>query len=427
MEKKKRKGVRLAAAVLTTLGVLAAALVSVYMLWERAPEVDLSAAALNPLGRDSAEPARDDPGLPFDTRRQDGQYTILLVGNDDGTGNTDTIMVGRIDTREHTMDFVSIPRDTLIDVDWEIKKINAVYWGAVNSGGSGSEALCRHVKKLIGFDVDCYAVIDLQDFVDVIDAMGGVDFDVPMAMHYEDLSQDLTIHLEPGPQHLDGYQAMGLVRFRSGYLTGDIGRIEMQHQFLAACAKQFISLGKIPNAGKVLEILSDGLDTNLSAANMAWFLRQALRCDSEDIHFFTAPNDPVMIGGYSYAVLHKYEWLNLVNERLNPFDTPVTEENVDIAYGKSDSPATLAAASTQEPEAVIVQAEPAAEDAGPTIRSVEPDDGTVIFWEAEPVEDTQPTEDAQPMEDAQPAEATEDAAVIEFEMPEKTTTEEPLD
>ena len=75
---------------------------------------------------------------------------------------------------------------------------------------------------------------------------------------------------------MDGYQAIGLCRYRDGYVNGDLERIEVQHQFLKAVANQFISLGNIRNIGKVSKILAESMDTNLSAANIAYFIRQAL-------------------------------------------------------------------------------------------------------------------------------------------------------
>lgn len=333
MKDRKKRGFRI---VFTLIGVLAVVLIglfSFYMLWERAPDLEPVAPTAKPItAGESEKPREEDAGLPFDTQRQDGVYTILLVGNDDGNGNTDTIMVGRIDTKQHKMDFVSIPRDTLINVDWAVRKINSVYWGSKNNGGTGIDALRNHVKRLIGFDVDCYAVIDLSVFMDTVDALGGVYFDVPQALDYEDAGQNLYIHIAPGYQLLDGYQAMGVCRYRSGYANGDLGRIDMQHQFLKACAEQFITLGNIPNISKVVDILSGGLDTNLSAANIAFFLRQALQCKSEDINFYTAPASSDMVGGYSYAILELWDWLPMVNEYLNPYDTQVGYENVDIVY-----------------------------------------------------------------------------------------------
>ena len=101
---------------------------------------------------------------------------------------------------------------------------------------------------------------------------------------------------------------------------------------MRACAEQFITLGNIPNASIVVRHLSAGLNTNLSAANIAWFIRQALQCSSEDVHFYTMPCDQSMLQGYSYAIPRLGQWLEMVNTYLNPYDTPVTASNVDIVY-----------------------------------------------------------------------------------------------
>ena len=317
-----------------TLGavVLAAGLAAgAYMLWERAPALqpEPTQAAASPRPSAAGGKAQDDKGSPFDTKRKDGVYTILLAGNDDGTGNTDTIMVGKLDTVRHKLDFVSIPRDTIINVEWDNRKLNSVYWGSKNNGGNGIDALRSHVKKLTGFDVDCYAVMNLDAVAQVVDVLGGVYFDVPQAMDYD---EGPVIHLQPGYQLLDGDAAMGLCRYRKGYVNGDLERIEVQHQFLKAAAEQFISLGSIPNAGKVTKILAESMDTNLSAANIAYFIRQALMCSPENIRFYTAPNTPQEVHNLSYTFLNLYDWLELVNSTINPYTTPVTEGKLDLVY-----------------------------------------------------------------------------------------------
>ena len=316
-----------------TLGavVLAAGLAAgAYLLWERAPALQPEPTqAASPRPSAAGVKAQDDKGSPFDTKRKDGVYTILLAGNDDGTGNTDTIMVGKLDTVRHKLDFVSIPRDTIINVEWDNRKLNSVYWGSKNNGGNGIDALRSHVKKLTGFDVDCYAVIDLEAIIEVVDALGGVYFDVPQAMDYDD---GPVIHLQPGYQLLDGEAAMGLCRYRKGYVNGDLERIEMQHEFLKAAAEQFIRLGNIPNVGKVTKILAENTDTNLSAANIAYFIRQALMCSPENINFYTAPNTPQEVHELSYTFLDLYDWLDMVNSTINPYTTPVTEGKLDLVY-----------------------------------------------------------------------------------------------
>lgn len=324
-----------------TISIVAVVLVtafSLYMEWEEPPAVTTPEPIRteNKIQR-RTEIIKDETGRPFETSRQDGVFTMLLVGNDDGNGNTDTIILGRLDTVRHKMDFVSIPRDTFINVDWDVRKINCVYWGAKNNGGSGIEALMKHVKKLTGFEPDCYAVVDLDVFVNVVDTMGGVWFDVPEKMYYLDEGQDLEIALEPGYQLLNGYQSMGLCRYRSGYITGDIGRISMQQEFLKTAISQFATLGNIPNISKVVDILAEGLDTNLTGANIAYFLHQGLLCGEDGISFHTAPSDSAYVGGLSYAFLDIVPWLDMVNEYLNPFDTAIGTADVDIVFTSGGS------------------------------------------------------------------------------------------
>lgn len=333
---KKGKMIKLACIAAAVSAAVTAGAVSLYMLWEKPPEQKQGARALTELVTPSpghsaspgASPAAD-KGQAFETQRRDGIYTLLLVGNDDGTGNTDTIMLGKLDTVRHTADFVSIPRDTLINVDSPVRKINSVYWGARNGGGDGISALSEHVRKLSGIEPDCYAVIDLDVFIEAVDELGGIWFDVPERMYYE---EGPVIDLQPGYQLLNGEQSMWLCRYRSTYVNGDIDRIAVQHDFLKAAAEQFLSLGSIPNVSKLANLLAENMDTNMTAANMAYFARQLLMCDSEDINFYTAPNTPRMVHELSYTFLDLYDWLELVNERLNPYSEPVTEAELELVY-----------------------------------------------------------------------------------------------
>ena len=125
---------------------------------------------------------------------------------------------------------------------------------------------------------------------------------------------------------------MWLCRYRSGYVNGDLDRIEMQHAFLKAAADQFLDLGSVPNIPLVAGILADSTDTNMTASNMAWFARQLLRCKSEDIRFLTAPNTPAFVRDLSYTFLDLYPWLQMVNEDLNPGAAPVSEGQLDLVY-----------------------------------------------------------------------------------------------
>ena len=357
--KKENRAGRTVLTVICLIVVLAAAAGLVYLRWEKPPEMMRAEAAEpevtpepteepvhaapaptpvpTPEPTPTPEPMPD--GTPFDLsgqasalKRKDGVYTILFVGVDQISESTDTMMVCRFDTRNHKIDIVSIPRDTLINVSWDMRKLNAVYSASLHAGGTGIDSLCMHIKWLTGFDVDCYAVVDLLLFQNVINEMGGVWFDVPIEMNYWDIPQELFIDIHPGYQLLDGYMSMCLCRFREDYSNGDLGRIEMQQAFLKAAASQFLTLGNIPHAGKVVRMIAEGVQTNLSAGNIAWFLRQALQCRSRDIHFHTMPCITRNISGYSYAVVEPYDWVNMINEYLNPYETDINWGMLNIVY-----------------------------------------------------------------------------------------------
>ena len=341
MKKEKKKPKR--EIIAAVLGAILLIEFCVYALWMKPPEIQPEptpaptptptvTAASVPTPEPTPEPLPE--GEAFASERQDGVYTMLLVGLDKMSASTDTILVGRFDTKAHTMSFVSIPRDTIMNVDADIRKINGVYIGSLAFGGNGIDLLKMHINWLTGIPIDCWAVLDLDTFIKVVDEIGGVDFDVPYEVDYffPDIEKHLYVHLDPGPQHLDGIQAMAVCRYRESYITGDLGRIEVQRAFLKACAEQILNAGNIPHAPAVVRILSEGLTTNLSAGNIAWFLREALKCKPENVRFDSMPADPKNLMGYSYAVPRLDEWLTMINEDLNPFEEPIGAWQLNMVY-----------------------------------------------------------------------------------------------
>lgn len=283
-------------------------------------------AALAVSAEETPRPAAQSGG------RRDKVYTLALAGLDEVSGNTDTLVVARLDAQTHRIDVVSIPRDTYVNLPWDVRKINSVYTAAKNAGGSGLDGLRAAICSLCGFRPDCCAVTDIETVKQAIDLMGGVWFDVPFDMDYEDAAQNLSIHIPAGYQCLNGDQCVQLCRYRKNYVNGDLDRISLQHDFLRAAARQFITLGSVPNLAKVVQLAARSLDSDLSAANIAFFLRCAIQCRAEDLSFHTMPNRPAEAGGLSYTFVEKDEWLALLNEALDPFDEPIGEENLDIVY-----------------------------------------------------------------------------------------------
>ena len=147
-------------------------------------------------------------------QRKDATWTFLLCAEDQVSGNTDTIMACTYDTVNQKVGLVSIPRDTLIDrPGWKYHRINAVYpsGNVVYPPDGGIQELMTAVGEVLGIPIDHYVVVDTRIFVELVDAVGGVDFNVPVRMSYDDPLQDLHIHFEPGMQHLTGKQALQVV------------------------------------------------------------------------------------------------------------------------------------------------------------------------------------------------------------------------
>ena len=346
--RRKRRG-RTAAIIAAVLVLLIVGTVVGYAVWEKPPEV--AAVTPTPVVMHTAPPAQtaapeepeaEEPEDDFEgallTDRNDGVYTFLLAGRDHESNSTDTIIVGKFDTVSHTIDAVNIPRDTLINIAWDNspKKINSAYPGYFYGGQDGAEGLLKHLRDFVGFDVDCYAIVNLDVVEQVIDAIGGVDFDVPIDMDYDDPTQDFHVHLQAGEQHLNGAEALGVFRFRTGYggtgyPGGDLERIGVQQDLIKTIAGDMLSLGNIPNLTRIINLLVENVETDLDASNMAFFARQFLKCRTAGVNFHTMPVDTTCyINGISYVSTDVTKWIEMVNELLNPFTEDVTLANVNI-------------------------------------------------------------------------------------------------
>jgi len=373
----------------------------------------------------------DEPQAP-DTGRREDVFTFLLVGRDDkGGGNTDTIMVGCFDAKNGSLDVLSIYRDTLVDVPWEIKKINSVY------NRQGIEGLQEQIKNLIGFQPDYYFVVELSAVTELVDAIGGVDFDVPYNMHYDDPSQDLHIHFEKGMQHLDGENAVRLLRWRKNnsgesLSVGDIGRVEIQHEFLKAMAEQTIRLGNVTKIRQIASIVDANLTSDLTYGEMLWFGEQALGMKKQNIHFYGLPGDytgtiwsPTYQNYQSYVFVNPTALLDLVNEHLNPYRQPITAAEQHIIHGTTVNNQPTLPASTGLP--ILQQGQL-------TGNEMDLPTGAAQTQTAPPADPTKPSEPertepeapaVQPVQPGQPAQTQPEETPAAQPEPAPTPVEEP--
>ena len=253
-------------------------------------------------------------------------YTILAYGVDNDAGGSDTNMLMRFDAVNKTVDVVSLPRDTLMSNG---HKLNSSY----NNGGT--EKLRSNIEDMLGVPVDFYVSVDLKGFITLIDQIDGVDFDVPEDMDYDDPYQDLHIHFKKGLQHLNGQQAMEVVRFRhnndnTGYGgQQDLGRIGTQQAFLKTVAQKLMKLENVP---AMAETFLKYVKTDLTLGNLIWLANQALSMGGMDaISFATLPGDGAgWYKGMSVYALDPEQVLEMTNSMLNPYATDITADDQNI-------------------------------------------------------------------------------------------------
>ena len=280
-------------------------------------------------------------------RKSEDFYTVLILGRDTGGGgNTDTMLLASYDVTNQKATVMSIPRDTMVNVDWDVKKINSVY-NNYGGGEKGINALYKEISQLVGFQPDYRVIVEWEAVGEIVDAIGGVYFDVPRDMDYEDPYQDLSIHISKGYQLLDGEQAMGVVRFRdgkNGYANGDIGRIETQQAFLKAVIEQMLQIKNVTKINEFAKVFQKNVTTDLSFQNILWFAQQAIfgGLKVEDVNFVTMPYKGVSAWSryyhqnLSYVVPVADELLELVNNELSPFTQVFTLSDLDIMYVNAD-------------------------------------------------------------------------------------------
>ena len=279
----------------------------------------------NNVPADSQEqlPEEEDPqaqALRSHRERKPNFYTILVSGLDNHNGGSDTNILVAVDAENNKIHGVSIPRDTKAVINGKNHKINFAY----NSGGI--DLLAQTLTDQLGIPVDYTVCVDLQGFVALVDAIGGVPFDVPIDMNYEDPYQDLYIHIPKGYQTLSGTNALKVVRFREGYASQDIGRMETQQKFLKAVAKKMLTVENLDKVDDFVKIFNTYVETDLTLGNLGWLGKEAISMGADAITFSTLPGE----WHSPYIYLDPEATLTLVNESLNPYVEDRVMEDLNI-------------------------------------------------------------------------------------------------
>ncbi|MGL4736359.1 MAG: LCP family protein [Cellulosilyticaceae bacterium] len=250
--------------------------------------------------------------------------TVAILGTDKDGSRTDVVLVAHFNSRTNGIDVISVPRDTKVDWKTDQRACLPEYYSWVKTSKINEMthySEMRHVRGtvvnelevILGNKIDNYVIVSLDSFRRIVDAVGGVDLDVPIRMKKDDYAQDLHIDLYPGFQHLDGDKAEQFVRFRD-YLDGDVGRIAAQQQFLNALAEKILSPQIITRIPQIASVLFTSVRTDIAFLQIGEYLPYVKNIDMGQIRFHTLPGEGRYEGNVSYYFKDQEKIEALTNE-----------------------------------------------------------------------------------------------------------------
>lgn len=269
---------------------------------------------------------------------------ILVLGMDVGDAEnqdnkagrrSDTIMVFNYNPNTKKAHLVSVPRDTMIEVDSLVQrywKINAAY------ALGGEEEIITHVQSLLDVSINYVVEIDYNAFRSIVDAIGGVDMPIEQDMYYDDNEQDLHINFKAGETvHLDGKKAEEFFRWRknndgTGLANADLDRIKNQQLFISKVADKALKPSIVFKAPKILKAISDNVDTNMPANKLISLGMKILKLKSSDIVMGTLQGEPERIYNQDYLIVDKNSNRDLINS-LNTDNPSSAKNNTSINRG----------------------------------------------------------------------------------------------
>ena len=262
------------------------------------------------------------------TTTYDEPFYILLIGSDERLedesmgARTDTNIVVRVDAPNNMVTMISIPRDTMIEIDgYGTQKFNAAYtYGGISGVIEAS-------NELLGIEISHYAMVNFEELVQLVDVIGGVDVEVPERIDDSDAGD---IVIEAGEQHLDGEAALVFVRSRA-YVDGDFTRTSNQRLLIQAILDKVISLPVTDLLG-VVSAGAECVSTDMSVQDIYGLATQFQSIGDITIYSCMVPSTTGYVDGVSYVFTDE-DGLADIMEVIEAGGDPSTVET----YGATDS------------------------------------------------------------------------------------------
>ena len=291
-------------------------------------------------------------GHDENTKKSLGEFKILLLGistDQTGVDLTDTIIVASYNPNTQKATLLSIPRDTYTGKTpsraTAYEKINSLY-----SRKHRPDETLEAINQITGLGIEYYAVIKTEALIELVDAIGGVTFNVPIDMYYNDETQDLHIDLKKGEQLLDGDKAEQLVRFRHNddgssypeeYGDNDTGRMRTQREFIMATIKQTAKPENIFKLGQILEIAEKNIITNIDFNVAKDYIPYIVEFSTENMLTETLPGENKYVQATNTWMFFydKEETKNLIQELFYDRDIQeeTTTENGEVVEGNTNN------------------------------------------------------------------------------------------
>ena len=261
-------------------------------------------------------------------------FLVIGISGQEEYKLADTIMLCSYNPKTQRASILSIPRDTYVGKNKQNAsasyKINSVY-----RNGENIDGMIKAIEKITELEIENYVVIDTDALIQLVDAIGGVEFDVPIDMNYNDPSQDLYINLQAGMQKLNGQQAEWLVRFRhnddgttypSEYGDNDIGRMRTQRELIAATLKQTLKPSNLFNLTKILEIAYHNVKTNMNFDTIKDYIPYAVNFQTENLKTGVLPGTPELANKVWIYSVNQKQTKKIVEELFSEPEEEISED-----------------------------------------------------------------------------------------------------
>ena len=249
-------------------------------------------------------------------------FLLLGISNDIDKELSDTIIVCNYDPTNDSITLISIPRDTFVGKNESnakgSDKINSLYSRDIQN-------TLKAVNKITGLNIKNYVVVKNSALIDIVNTLGGVWFDVPIDMDYDDPTQDLHIHLKKGYQKLNGSEAEGLLRFRHNnnmtsypaeYGDNDFGRMKTQRNFIETTIKQSLEIRNLLKIGFVYNSVMKNLDTNITKETIFSYMPKIANLDTQNINSLQIPGESKKINNLWFFIPYEKQTLKLTKENI---------------------------------------------------------------------------------------------------------------